>query len=83
MDRVQFRQGPSLRLLEAAAKAHGARLIVPLDVLCGAQSCLVEKNGKLLYTDEDHLSVAGALSLSGLFETMFRQEHARGGVQAP
>lgn len=83
MDRVQFRQGPSLRLLEAAAKAHGARLIVPLDVLCGAQSCLVEKNGKLLYTDEDHLSVAGALSLSGLFETMFRLEHSRGGVQAP
>ncbi len=34
----------------------------------------VEKNGKSLYSDKQHLSIAGAIELRPLFEPIFRKE---------
>lgn len=40
----------------------------PESVLCDASRCRVEEGGRTLYSDDNHLSVSGATSLSRLFE---------------
>ena len=70
--------GPST---EAERAAHERRNLVldqalegpvveisPIDVLCPEDICLTVLDGELLYADHDHLSKAGALLLTPLFE---------------
>ncbi|QGP80357.1 acyltransferase family protein [Sphingobium sp. CAP-1] len=49
-----------LRALFARWQAHDVRLIDPIAALCDARRCAIERDGKPLYFDSHHLSVAGA-----------------------
>ncbi len=68
---VMERQKLSLRVLSDVAKAHGLTLLKPTDVLCGAERCRTRDGDTLLYRDEDHLSEAGAVHISTLFDPLF------------
>ena len=49
-----------LHALFARWQARGVRLIDPVAALCDARHCAIERDGKPLYFDSHHLSVAGA-----------------------
>lgn len=49
-----------LRALFARWQARGVQLIDPVAALCDARHCAIERDGKPLYFDSHHLSVAGA-----------------------
>ncbi|NWK97143.1 acyltransferase [Sphingobium lactosutens] len=49
-----------LRALFAAWRARGVGYIDPIAALCGPVHCAIERDGKPLYFDTHHLSVAGA-----------------------
>jgi SGNH domain (fused to AT3 domains) len=51
----------------AAARVGNATLIDFEDEICGADRCETSRNGTILYRDADHLSVAGALTLTDRF----------------
>lgn len=68
---VMERQRLSLRVLSDVAAAHGLTLLKQSDVLCGPETCKTRDGDVLLYRDEDHLSEAGALLVSALFDPVF------------
>lgn len=60
-------------LFDALPDAANFHRIKPADMLCDETRCLVFKDGKSLYFDDDHLSQAGAEYLSPLFAPVFNQ----------
>jgi hypothetical protein len=64
------RQRLTLAVLGAAAEEHGLTLLKPSGLLCGPDLCKVSLGRVLLYRDEDHLSTAGALHISSLFDAV-------------
>jgi len=56
---------------DALPDAANFHRIKPADMLCNETRCLVSKDGKSLYADDDHLSLAGAEYLSPLFAPVF------------
>jgi hypothetical protein len=64
---VEERQHTARMLVGEMAARHRAGVIDPLPSFCGSGRCVVEDRGTLLYADEDHLSVAGAVRLAPLF----------------
>jgi hypothetical protein len=46
-------------------------IVDPKDALCSGSFCEVTENGRSLYRDTGHLSVAGAKFVSGTFEPVF------------
>lgn len=65
------RSGDILHIFDALPAAKNLHRIRPSDLLCGDKVCLVYKDGKSLYYDDDHLSQAGAEYLSPLFAPVF------------
>jgi len=72
--------GPTLTAFETRNKfvldyfrghAHEAEFLYPHRLLCPEKRCAVERDGKPLYADDNHLSHFGAESLSVLFEPLF------------
>lgn len=51
--------------------------IFPHKRLCDNVKCIVYLDGKSLYRDNDHLSLAGADYISSLFELIFKREHSQ------
>lgn len=49
----------------------GVALLDPTDLLVSNNLCRVVKNGQALYTDDNHLTVAGAMLLKPLFDPIF------------
>lgn len=68
---VEKRQRTTRSLVSEMAARHGAAVIDPLPGMCGSGRCKVQERGVLLYADEDHLSVAGAVRLAPLFRPWF------------
>ncbi|MEC3912094.1 acyltransferase family protein [Sphingobium sp. CR2-8] len=54
-----------LRTLFRRWKGRGVTLIDPIASLCSSGTCLIERDGKPLYFDSHHLSVAGARLVVG------------------
>ncbi|HUD94368.1 acyltransferase family protein [Sphingobium sp.] len=54
-----------LRASFAGWQARGVTYIDPIKALCGATHCTIERDGKPLYFDTHHLSVAGARLVIG------------------
>lgn len=50
---------------------RGVTILDPTDLLVSDRLCRVVKDGKALYCDDNHLTVAGALLLRPLFEPIF------------
>ena len=46
-------------------------MIWPHERLCNDAGCEISRDGHVLYSDDDHLSVFGAQSIAGLFEPVF------------
>lgn len=44
----------------------------PAEVLCDSKVCKADRNGRLLYLDDNHLTIYGAVSLSALFVPYFQ-----------
>jgi hypothetical protein len=55
----------NLRALFARWQARGVTLIDPMARLCDARRCAIIHDGKPLYFDSHHLSVAGARLVIG------------------
>jgi hypothetical protein len=65
---VRERQALTAALLRNISAVHGVPVLSPSDLLCDAERCAVTSNGRLLYRDEDHLSIDGAHYISPLFD---------------
>jgi len=50
---------------------YGVSIIDPAAVLCASDDCVVQRQGRPLYVDHHHLSVFGAMQISGLFTRAF------------
>ena len=76
------RAGGVNTVLRASVEAAGFIFVDPVDVLCplGEPTCSRIHNGELLYSDDNHLSFAGAVLLSGAIAD---ELHARDPVQWP
>jgi hypothetical protein len=61
------RGGPLRLLRNAAANVPGVRLWDPLPALCDTAECLVERDGVVMYRDQDHLSDQGSRVLAPYF----------------
>ena len=56
------------RQLREIALRTGAHIIDPVQSLCVLNKCLIAKNGRNLYRDDDHLSPFGSEQLHDLVE---------------
>ena len=63
----EARQDKSAGAINSLAKKHGAVVIRPEHYLCDEVRCAVERGGRVLYRDYDHLSQAGAALLIPMF----------------
>ena len=58
-------------LLDHLSAKSGVAAVRPSERLCDDRSCKVMIDGQPLYFDDDHLSLAGAARISGLFDSFF------------
>ena len=65
-------QGGLANTLGEAAREADARLLRPRDHLCGPERCDYVEDGKLLYFDSNHLTLAGARRLRPLLDEIAR-----------
>jgi peptidoglycan/LPS O-acetylase OafA/YrhL len=65
------RQADVLADLAYLQVKYGATVVHPAGFLCAGGRCAVEKDGRPLYVDHHHLSVYGAMQISGLFAGIF------------
>jgi hypothetical protein len=65
------RQHFVLGLLGGLARRYPIGMIWPHEGLCNDVRCEIVRDGHLLYSDDDHLSVFGAQSIAGLFAPVF------------
>jgi hypothetical protein len=56
---------------DALPEAKNFRSIKPAELLCEDKRCMIHKDGRSFYSDDDHLSQAGAEYLSPLFAPVF------------
>ncbi len=56
----EVRQKQVLSALEKVEQLEGVTVVHPQNILCDSEKCDVVRNGKVLYTDDDHLSIEGA-----------------------
>ena len=53
---------------------YGVRIIDPATALCALDNCVLRRDGRPLYADHQHLSVFGAMQISGLFTQAFQDK---------
>ena len=63
-----------LRDLDDLRRRYGVTIVDPVPLLCSSTSCELLRDGKPLYVDHHHLSVYGALQISGLFAAAFQTQ---------
>jgi hypothetical protein len=60
-----------LDLLRDLAHRYPVGIVWPHERLCNDAGCEIARDGQVLYSDDDHLSVFGARSIAGLFTPIF------------
>lgn len=65
------RQAFVLDLLRDLEQRYPVGIVWPHERLCNDAGCAISRDGHVLYSDDDHLSVFGAQSIAGLFEPVF------------
>ncbi|WP_201864193.1 acyltransferase family protein [Microvirga soli] len=65
------RNAEILDLLDSLARQRNVSRVIPHEYLCHEESCSVLFDGKALYFDDHHLSLAGAQRIASLFEPFF------------
>jgi hypothetical protein len=71
LDEFNARQRFVLALLDDLAQRYAVGVILPHRRLCDGTRCAVMRDGRLLYSDDDHLSVFGAQSIAEDFSAAF------------
>jgi hypothetical protein len=72
LDEYLSRNQRTLDILQSLQEKYGFQIIEPWKTLCKEGVCrVVTPNGLLLYTDDDHLSAAGADLISPDFDSLF------------
>jgi peptidoglycan/LPS O-acetylase OafA/YrhL len=61
------------KLVNDALRSSGAKVINLDDILCNETICPLVSNSKFLYSDDDHLSVAGSIFVSKALSTRLKQ----------
>jgi peptidoglycan/LPS O-acetylase OafA/YrhL len=69
---VRKRQALARSVLETYAANYNATIIDPLPAFCDKTRCYAQRNGIVLYQDEEHLSSAGAKSISHIYRSYFQ-----------
>jgi len=69
------RQARTLSLLSRTAEKYRVHLVFPNRMLCENGSCRSEKEDRVLYTDSNHLSVQGALTLAPEFYPLLKNRY--------
>jgi hypothetical protein len=64
--------GPSEREFRLLERRGALKSVDPKDLLCRADSCAFEAEGRLLYGDNDHLSWSGAQFVSSAIDGCFQ-----------
>ncbi|HXK25729.1 MAG TPA: acyltransferase family protein [Myxococcota bacterium] len=67
---VRMRQALARSTLQTYAAKYDAAIIDPTPAICDQTRCSIERDGVILYRDEDHLSRAGAESISDLYRPL-------------
>jgi hypothetical protein len=65
------RQAFVVQQFDAAATKPGVTILYPHTILCSAERCRISDNNAVYYRDSHHLTQAGALQLTPLFEQIF------------
>lgn len=71
-DQFMKRQERAFQVLRRAADEYSDQIVYPHEALCATSECSVVNNQYPLYSDDDHLSVHGALYLTPMFETLLK-----------
>ena len=66
------RQARTFQVLRRAASEYSVPIMYPHEVLCNTSLCLVEKDKRPLYSDDNHLSVHGAMYLAPTVERLLQ-----------
>ncbi|NTW98371.1 MAG: acyltransferase [Geobacteraceae bacterium] len=61
-----------LTTIQHMREKYGVVVIRPDEILCPDEYCMVVKDGKPLYSDDNHLSVYGANFVSSIFKPIFQ-----------
>jgi hypothetical protein len=56
-------------LAEVVSRHRNARLVQVMDFFCDAQTCHAMRHGKILYHDDNHLTITGARELGRYLNT--------------
>ena len=75
VDEGMMRHERIRELVTMVAADYEVTVLDSADILCIDHECLIAKDGRNLYIDDDHLSPAGAGLLSRLFAPILRQFH--------
>ena len=67
------RQRNVFQVFNELKKKYPVKLVMPQTMLCGAQLCDIEKDGRPLYFGGDHLSVYGAKIIAPIFAPIFEK----------
>jgi hypothetical protein len=62
---------PAEEQIRSLQRRGPLQIVDPKETLCREPVCEVERDGKALYTDKDHLSVEGATAVAGSLERCF------------
>ena len=62
-------------IIDSLAAMPGVSIIDPSSIFCSKKVCDLERDGKILYRDENHLSIAGAMAMEPLFTKIFERMH--------
>jgi peptidoglycan/LPS O-acetylase OafA/YrhL len=68
------REERTLSLLREVGEKYRVRIFYPHELLCDGSNCPFVKDGRALYTDEHHLSIAGAELLTPQFQELLGED---------
>jgi peptidoglycan/LPS O-acetylase OafA/YrhL len=74
------RQARAFQVLRSAANDYSAQIVYPHETLCDSSECAVVKEQWPLYSDDDHLSVHGAMDLSPMLEPLLKASSSTSSV---
>lgn len=70
------RQARAFSVLRLGAEKYSIPIVYPHETLCNSSTCLVEKDDHPFYSDDNHLSVHGAMYLAPTIEKLLHSSNA-------